>query len=394
MHDAERSAAGALAIAEQRMLSKYAFHARLLATWDRRASRETETMGVTVRRGRVSLLYAPEFVVGCTILELVGVLLHEVNHVVFGHLLMTREDFPDRRALIIAQEVTVNEHVLEPLPGAPIILSMFPQLPEGESTKRRYERLAQVGGGAGEQPNTLDDHAHWEAAAKDPHAAKSIAASVLEAREIMSNDEWAAVADDVRDAAEAMVAALVGRGVGAGTESRAVDGGTPRVNWRAVLRRFVGSAMERESTLAWPSRRLPHLVGTVPGSRNRPKKPRLMAVIDTSGSITPQLLADISQELLALRALVEVLVVECDFEVHRVYRMTAPIVNVQGGGGTDLCPPLHEHFISEQRAELVVYFTDGFGPAPEQAPRVPVLWSIVPGGQKPATWGSVVQMGP
>jgi hypothetical protein len=49
-----------------------------------------------------------------------GVLLHEVHHVVFGHVVADPDDFPDRWARIVAEEVTVNEFVTEPLPVTPV----------------------------------------------------------------------------------------------------------------------------------------------------------------------------------------------------------------------------------------------------------------------------------
>ena len=57
---------------------------------------------------------------------------------------MAPDEFPDRRALVIAQEVTANEWVKEDLPGEPILLSHFPELPADEDTRTRYRRLARV----------------------------------------------------------------------------------------------------------------------------------------------------------------------------------------------------------------------------------------------------------
>ena len=54
------------------------------------------TVGVTVRDGGIALLYAPRFVAGCTLPELTGVLLHEVNHLLFGHVFADPKQFPDR----------------------------------------------------------------------------------------------------------------------------------------------------------------------------------------------------------------------------------------------------------------------------------------------------------
>jgi hypothetical protein len=50
-------------------------------------------------------------------------------------------DFPDRDALVIAQEVSANEFIREPLPGEPIRLENYPQLPPNEDIVTRYMRL-------------------------------------------------------------------------------------------------------------------------------------------------------------------------------------------------------------------------------------------------------------
>lgn len=118
-----------------------------------------------------------------------------------------------------------------------------------------------------------------------------------------------------------------------------------------------------------------------------------MAAIDTSGSLTDELLSEISAELGRMAADYRVLVVECDVLIHRVYPYK-PIDKVVGRGGTDLRPPLEPDFLKRHKPDVVVYFTDGFGLAHEKPPRIPVIWCLTPDGQRPANWGRVVQMAP
>ena len=100
------------------------------------------SMGVTVRNRRVWLLYEPSFVCDCNMEELIGVLNHEVNHILFGHVFVDRSRFAEPTARIIAEEVTVNEWISEPLLGVPLTLDQFPELPPNEDTDTRYKRLA------------------------------------------------------------------------------------------------------------------------------------------------------------------------------------------------------------------------------------------------------------
>lgn len=138
-------ALGMLLIAQQRMARDYPFHARFIAAWYLQETHVVRTIGVTVKGGTIVLLFNPAFVVHCSLTQLVGVLHHETLHLLFEHLWMSPLRFPDSRALTVAQEVTANEFIPEPLPGLPILLSKFPQLPPHEDTIARYRRLALEG---------------------------------------------------------------------------------------------------------------------------------------------------------------------------------------------------------------------------------------------------------
>ena len=155
----------------------------------------------------------------------------------------------------------------------------------------------------------------------------------------------------------------------------------------------MGQILQSRTVYSRPSRRFPDMVGIVPGKRRQGERPRVMAVIDTSGSITPQLLELISAELGMLARHHAVLVVECDAKVQKVYDYDSPLTVVHGRGGTNFGPPLESKFLRKHRPDLIVYFTDGFGPAPQRGPRIPLVWCLVPGGQRPAGWGRVIQMG-
>jgi len=137
----------------------------------------------------------------------------------------------------------------------------------------------------------------------------------------------------------------------------------------------------------------PHtiMVGIIPGWGRFASNPKVMAVIDTSGSMSEPMLADISAELGLMSQRYEVTVVECDVAVHAVYPYR-PISEVHGRGGTSFLEPLAADFLRKQGPDLVVYFTDGYGPAPANPPSVPVIWCITEGGVTPAKWGQEIRM--
>jgi len=250
--------------------------------------------------------------------ELEGVLHHEVNHVLFGHILHQPEPDEDRRARVIAQEVTCNEWVSEPLPGDPVLLDAFPFLPANEDTETRYDRLARRQDML-PQMQQVDDHDDWQEIRSD-----------LDAGEFAVQQSVGMAWDDLTDAQrrrlDAALKALVGKLCGSGTDGseEQLGQGQACVQWRSVLRRYVGRILSVRPVFGRPPRRFPHLVGVLPGRGRFRDKPRVMAVIDTSGSLSTDDLADISAELGHMAKAFAVTVVECDTTIHCIYSTAVP----------------------------------------------------------------------
>ncbi len=382
-------ATGKVRLAIARMVAKYPLHAGILARWrlEEDAATATASIGFEAEKKRMRLRFSPGFVSGISMDELVGVLHHEVNHVLFGHVFHVPEPGEDGAARTAAEEVTVNEWVQEPLPGKPVLLSDYPFLPENEATETRYRRLR---GKVGSSPVPQN---HRQRAEILRHAEA--------AREVSEADiawAWATLTDAQRSLVPEGLAEVAGEtALGAGVvtgdrTSSSLSGGSATVSWRAELRRHVGRAMARRPAFGRPPRRYPHLAGIVPGQARRRLRPVVLAAVDTSGSLTDAMLADISAELGVMARNFDVTVVECDTVIHAVYRYSEPITAVHGRGGTDLRPPLETGFLRRHGADLVVYFTDGEGPGPETPPAVPVVWCLTENGTNRTGWGREVRM--
>jgi predicted metal-dependent peptidase len=127
--------------------------------------------------------------------------------------------------------------------------------------------------------------------------------------------------------------------------------------------------------------------------------PRVAVAVDTSGSMGQRELTDALREakgiLTAVGANVEFLA--CDAEVHaarpvRTWRDCIPLL--KGGGGTDFTPVFRELERRPHRPEVLVFITDGCGPAPESPPGwCKTIWLTVgPYQRKPAEWGEHIEM--
>jgi hypothetical protein len=140
-YEPQHRAQGQIQICIERLIDEYPFHARILERFRIVSRPEVGTMAVTVSGTDVLLLHNPDFVLNTPSEELTGALLHEVHHVLFNHVLADPADYPDEWARTVAEEVTANEFIQQPLPGEPIRLEQFPSLPPMESTDERYARL-------------------------------------------------------------------------------------------------------------------------------------------------------------------------------------------------------------------------------------------------------------
>lgn len=155
----------------------------------------------------------------------------------------------------------------------------------------------------------------------------------------------------------------------------------PEVPWKRILRLFSSSSRRTSvrNTLRRPSKRY----GTTPGIRIV-RHQRLMVAIDTSGSVDMDELRAFFGEIHRIyKQGAEVIVVECDAAIGRVYPYTGqPPSSVSGRGGTSFEAPI-QYANEECLPDAIVYFTDGHAPAPETKSRKPILWVVSAKGTTP-----------
>jgi predicted metal-dependent peptidase len=169
----------------------------------------------------------------------------------------------------------------------------------------------------------------------------------------------------------------------------------PALPWRALLARHVMSAARDDYSFTRPRRRdgdalLPRLSS---GAL------RLVAVLDTSGSITDAELSEFTGELEALKSQVqaELVIHACDERLapDGPWRFAAwePVrlpEHIPGGGGTRFTPVFEWVEREGVRPDLLVVFTDAQGEFPAQAPDYAVLWLVK--GRAPVPFGERVAL--
>lgn len=187
----------------------------------------------------------------------------------------------------------------------------------------------------------------------------------------------------------------------------------PEVRWRHYIRNIYSQHLSTDTlpTFKKLSRRAPLLrlrngkwVQRYPGEKPAPKS-IVMNVIDTSGSMGSEEIGSVRSELLSqLRHDVVSMVMQVDAAVAKppeLFTRSHKLNEWFGRGGTDFRPAfdLIAKLPPSRRPGLIVYFTDGYGTAPDAPFPVPTLWVLTPNGysiddfrDKVCKWGQCVKM--
>jgi predicted metal-dependent peptidase len=364
---------------------------------------------------RWRLYWNPEWVLANATEELAGVWLHEAGHLLREHaarFAALAAPPAARPRFGVAADAAINEDLRAggvPLPDRPVYVELIPGGLPGMTTEELYRLLTDGPGdeardGDGElrdgDDQAWDGDGAWDCGSGadgerrpwdlpapedgDPDG------GVDEGR--AQRIRWQ-VAQEVRAAA---------RGIGdvpGGLARWADELLAPRVDWRAELesavrRKVATVAGVRDYTYARPSRRAAVSPGIVLPAMRRPRPPEVTVVVDTSGSMTPALLAQCLAEVQgivrrAARGGRGVRLVACDTGTGAVQRLrsveSVAELDLTGGGGTDLRPAIRQVAGDRPLPDLVVVLTDGDTPwdaaPPPENPSATYLAVLVAGGR-------------
>jgi len=187
------------------------------------------------------------------------------------------------------------------------------------------------------------------------------------------------------------------QGRGSGCMGRLVD----RIlkgeqDWRYILRDLLCASAADDYDEQRPDRRfieddiyLPSLYSEKVGE--------FVVAIDTSGSVSDDMVKKFLGEVQTCLDTVKpakITVIDCDAAIYQTAEFTegddVSSFQPQGGGGTDFNPVFDQVKTMTEQPEAVVYFTDGLGSFPSEAPPYPVIWVDYGGTDYP--FGEVVRV--
>jgi predicted metal-dependent peptidase len=402
------------------LLRQEPFYAHLLTSLRRVYSTEVPTAAVSATGRGATLWVNPLFFLKqISERERIGVLKHELLHLMFKHPWRETSNMPDDGLRNIAADLVVNQFVAPfPLPKGAIVLGSFPDLTPDQTMEWYYKKLRELDSSpdpkataalekAFETSKAQGCSAKWHEKGNEDGdgdgADDATADSGASSGEDSNNGSGAARAPihGIGDLGEAIVRGLVARAkaktnlkewgnLPLGVQQMVNELCSPPKNpWKRLLRLFAGRGSRTviRSTRLRESTRFPGQPGT-----KVKRLHRIVVAVDTSGSIGPEVLSEFLNEINGIaRSGADITLIECDCQIHNVvpyHRRMKP--EFKGGGGTDFNPVM-QWLRDNVRKNIggCIYLTDGCAASPTIDPRCKVLWVITPGMEVRQGWNTL-----
>ena len=404
-----------LAKAGRTLMLKEPFYGLFLIGLNKEMSKSIPTACVAKDGINLKLVVNPEYMEKQDPTTRVAILKHEMLHIAMQHLGMF-DQFSDKKLLNVAADLEINQYISTELKGSTwegldIKDGEFKgvKLPLKAGTRTYYDLLqkeldeydkqqqssgqgsgsdnggngdvagdekdqtSNSGGGSGEGEGFAEwfrsggngeEHSLWEEFENLSEAEKKLIQKQID--------------HQLKDVAEQTQRS---RGTVPGELSSYIEKLFEKVeaviDWKQYLRRFGtrSAKIETKKTRKKPNIRF----GSGPAIKIKPKRNTLVA-IDTSGSVSDQDLIEFFNEIDAIHKTgTTVTIMECDSYVHRTYQYEGnkqDVLRVCGRGGTSFDPVMEEIFKAPGKYQNLIYLTDGYAPAPQRVPMVPILWVI------------------
>jgi len=298
-----------------RLLSDEPFFSAISRRVNKSASRALPTAGVTVDKDTLQfkMLYNPDFFQDMEEKKIKGVLMHEFYHLIFKHVTSRKPENVPHLVWNIAGDLAINSMIGEDnlpegccIPGG----KQFEDYPMGKTAEFYLEMMKddeQFGDGkggfkdldgeSGSDFGNFDDHSGWDE---------------------LTDDERQMVEERAKDIMEkaAREANNSGRGWGSvsvGIKKEIMERLKTRVDWKKVLRAFVGAAQraDKSNTMRRINRRFPY----IHAGRKVNRVANIAISIDQSGSVSDAELNAFFNELNNLSALATFTVIPFDTKV-------------------------------------------------------------------------------
>lgn len=345
-----------------RVMMKEPFWGVFMIGIEKYFSDETRTLAVVSYNKRIAIEINREFWDSLEDYHQVSVLVHELHHIAFGHILMAK-DFSNKRLFNIAADLEVNSYIHSLPPGA-----LSPRqfgFEDRQGTKTYYDKLNQLNRKRRqsedkdktnkenllEEGKTLDDHSNWDSFSNLSTTERTILQTTIQEKLANTISHCKGIGTKV----PASIQEYVNNNKNKRTRTK---------SWKEILRNTVLSSLD--SNLRSTRKRVSKRFEDSKGVRLK-KKATLLVALDTSMSISNKNLEEFSNELHYLYNMnIKIDIIYFDTRLYdRFSYKGEKKLSVKGRGGTSFDEPLQ--YFSEHLMEynLFAMFTDGYANIPK-----------------------------
>ncbi len=328
-----------------------------------------------------SILWSPDWVDTIGQEETVGTLAHEVLHIILKHPL--RRGSRDPLLWNIATDFAINQ----------ILVDAGFKLPEGALIDPQYKGLT---------AEAIYDRLPQDASEQYGNA---VIGEVKDAKKDDGSDMSEAEVKQMEADIDAtiMMAATGAKAVGkmpAFAEDLIKEMQRSQVDWRNVMRRFIGGDQPDDYSFRRLHKKMYHMGGVVSPTIERMGAGDIVIGIDTSLSVCKKELSFFLGEINAISEELKprsITVITCDARVQTVKRYEQgeeiQMIEIGGRGGT-LVKPVFDYIEEHQLpVDNMVYLSDlEIFDYPEHPPHYPTLWVSSSMRSDPAPWGDTTYL--
>lgn len=344
---------------------------------------------------QLCLWWNPDFFAALSQWEVRGVLTHEYYHLVFGHLYGRRR----KPATLwnVATDLAINSIIVESsktgttrmqgdriLPEFCLIPGIFPKSPDGRSYTDEEKSAMKLGGVIEKLPPMKSSEWYFDKIKEEmqDESGGLPLDGEWEMDSMDNHDGWEKIPDEMKEYVEGKVKSVVEKATKSADSQANGWGNIPAdlvnairksvsnvINWRTVLRQFVGSLVRggRSTSIKRINKRYPYIH---PGVK-RGYEAKLLVAIDQSGSVDNEMLVQFFAELASLTKKVTIDVIPFDTialesDLYTWRRGSdVPAKRVRGGGTDFNAPTAFANDLKNRgRWDGLLILTDGEAPAP------------------------------
>jgi len=346
------------------ILLKEPFYAHIFQLFTRKITDTIPTAAITLKNGRVILLLNPSFFDSLNNdNERIGLIKHEILHVILDHLTRVKRKKTDATIYNIAADLVVNQLIPpEQLPDGALLITSFPKLKlalnkninyyiqklETTFEKNQYTLLLD---------NSHSNHSLWTTNDASENILNQNSVKVIVQKAINNAKKAGQLPQKIEEIVNYNKNIL------------------SKYNWRKQLRLF--TTKTEVSNIRFTNFKKSKRFNTYPGIRLK-RSLSLLVAIDTSGSISNKDLEVFLNEIQSLSNQTRfITIIECDCEIKDVYKYKFSKDKVITGRGGTVFDPVLSYF--NDKIELydgLIYFTDGYASQPKIIPKRNCLFVI------------------